>query len=117
MLIIGLDYQHSFTFAHYVEENVGVDYRYIKDFTAAYIDEKGNAAIKTYSMLVRDLDMGVETNLNPMGKRLEENNISTLRKINGVDFYLIDLAASFDEIKINIQDNHGIRLHNIVTDK
>jgi len=32
MLMIGVDYQSSFTFVHYVEECRQVNYRYIKTF-------------------------------------------------------------------------------------
>ena len=42
-LFIDKDLGHSFVYVHYVEEQVGnIPYRYLKDFTADYIDEDGN---------------------------------------------------------------------------
>ena len=66
-LFIDVSYQHSFTFAHYVEEWEGnVPYRYNKDFTAGYIDENGDEEQRTYSMFVRDLERNVYVTLDPM---------------------------------------------------
>ncbi|MDR1803346.1 MAG: AAC(3) family N-acetyltransferase, partial [Treponema sp.] len=45
-LIMDVDYQHCFTFLHYVEEAVGVVYRYIKHFSAIYIDEQSRSEEK-----------------------------------------------------------------------
>ena len=45
-LFIDKDLQHSFVFVHYVEQSVGITYRYLKDFTADYTDEKGKTSRK-----------------------------------------------------------------------
>lgn len=75
IMVIGLDYTNSMTYFHHIEEMEGVNYRYMKDFTGEIIDREGNSSIQTYSMLVRDIDMGVVTEVNPMGKLLEEAGI------------------------------------------
>jgi aminoglycoside 3-N-acetyltransferase len=113
MLIIGLNYQDSFTFAHHVEEMEKVSYRYMKDFTSHYIDCKGNKSLRTYSMFVRDLEKGVETCLNPIGEKLEKKGASIHKKINGVDFYLIYLAEAFKVIQEDILFNGARNLYTI----
>lgn len=52
-------YETSLTYQHYVEEMIGVPWRYMKDFTGEYTDESGSVSVRTYSMYVRDLDMDV----------------------------------------------------------
>ena len=45
-----------FTFMHYVEETIGVDYRFCKEFHGEYIDADGSRSERMYSMYVRYLD-------------------------------------------------------------
>jgi aminoglycoside 3-N-acetyltransferase len=71
ILIINLPFAHSMTFFHHVEEMVGCDYRYMKSFTGEVIDNKCKSESKTYTMWVRDVDRGVITTVEPMGRRLE----------------------------------------------
>jgi len=110
MLTIGLCYQNSFTFVHYVEEMEKVGYRFMKDFTSKYIDKFGNESIRTYSMNVRDLDKGVVTKINPIGDEMESRGTSTHKSINNVDFYLIDLNKSYDVIRGDIINNNAKKL-------
>jgi len=81
ILIIGLSYTNSMTFFHHVEEMEGVDYRYMKEFTGVVTDENGNSYEDTFTMLVRDIEMGVETEVDPMGVLMEDAGIVTIRKI------------------------------------
>ncbi len=79
IMVIGLTYNDSMTFFHHVEEIEGCDYRYMKSFTAPYVDEQGREAPRTYTMFVRDLQRGVVTAVDPMGELLErEGAISSL---------------------------------------
>ncbi|MFZ3577522.1 AAC(3) family N-acetyltransferase [Virgibacillus sp. DJP39] len=110
MLTIGLCYQNSFTFAHYVEEMEKVDYRYMKDFTSKYIDKLGNESVRTYSMNVRDLDRSVVTKINPIGKEMEKREVSKCQSVNNVDFYLIDLNKAYDVIREDILYNGAKKL-------
>ncbi|HBX69304.1 MAG TPA: hypothetical protein DEH25_07945 [Chloroflexi bacterium] len=81
ILVIGLIYNDSMTFFHHVEEMEGVDYRYMKEFTGLVTDEAGNTSEETFSMLVRDLDKGVKTRVDPMGNLMEAAGIITVRQI------------------------------------
>lgn len=87
ILLLGLDYNSAMTFFHYVEQQEGVDYRYKKDFKGT-MNIHGKEYHDTYSMLVRDLDRGIETHVNPMGKRLENDGIITTGVIGGSEVKL-----------------------------
>ena len=89
IMVIGLSYNDSMTFFHHVEELEGVDYRFLKDFTGNITDWDGNTTVDTYQMLVRDLDMGVHTMVDPMGALLEEAEIIKSRKIGEADVKLM----------------------------
>ena len=58
-LFFGAEMSECFTYVHYVEEQIGVSYRYLKDFTGKYIDSNGKEEIRTYSMNVRNLDLNI----------------------------------------------------------
>ena len=81
MMMVGLPYTNSMTFFHHVEEIEGVDYRYMKDFTGMVTDENGNTYEETFTMLVRDIEKGVITEVDPMGDLMEEAGVITVRKI------------------------------------
>jgi aminoglycoside 3-N-acetyltransferase len=81
IMVIGLRYTDSMTFFHHVEEMEGVDYRYMKSFTGQVTDEDGKTYEDTFTMLVRDLDKGVITEVDPMGELMEKAGVITVRKI------------------------------------
>ncbi|HXF84743.1 MAG TPA: AAC(3) family N-acetyltransferase [Anaerolineales bacterium] len=89
IMIIGLSYTNSMTFFHHVEQMEGVDYRYLKQFTGQVTDENGNTYIDTFEMLVRDIDKGVVTEVNPMGELMEKAGIVKIRKIGEADVKLM----------------------------
>jgi aminoglycoside 3-N-acetyltransferase len=107
-LLIGVDLFIGYTFVHFAEEMTGgISYRYQKDFTAGYIDENGVESIRTYSMLVRDLDMDVRMRINPFEEPFTEAGVMTREKINSVDFRIVDMRASFEIIKDDILNNRS----------
>lgn len=107
---IGIDFNLSYTFMHYVEEVEylnEISYRYLKTFKSKYIDEFGNEYIKDYSMLVRDLDKNVYMDLAPLGKVFIEKNIMKTYKYNGIHLYSVDVYNSYDIIKNDIFYNNS----------
>jgi len=55
-LSIGVDYKFlGFTPVHYVEEKVGVSYRYFKNFKGKYVDQNGERKDVIYKFYVKDL--------------------------------------------------------------
>ncbi|MBC8506410.1 MAG: AAC(3) family N-acetyltransferase [Anaerolineales bacterium] len=89
IMVIGLSYNDSMTFFHHVEELEGVDYRYLKTFTGMVTDENGNTYEDSFQMLVRDVEQGVETMVDPMGNLAEEKGIIKGRKIGEADVKLM----------------------------
>lgn len=55
----------GFTYAHYIEENENMPYRFSKVFAGNYTDANGNTTEKEYSMYVRYLDYDIYTDLFP----------------------------------------------------
>jgi aminoglycoside 3-N-acetyltransferase len=81
MMVVGLRYTDSLTFFHHVEEMEGVDYRYMKSFTGPVTDWDGTTTDGTFTMLVRDIDRGVVTEVDPMGELMEQAGVITVRMI------------------------------------
>lgn len=111
-VLLDVDYNHSFTFLHYVEQDVGAAYRYRKGFTAEYIGPEHNSEVKTYYMYVRDLDLDVHMMLeddrfedyliSEAGAQKMENDGTVVRKIR------FDLA--YDAIRKDILTNRSRNL-------
>jgi len=85
IMVIGLSYTHSMTFFHHIEQMEGVDYRFIKKFTGLVTDENGKTYEDTFTMLVRDVDRGVQTEVDPMGEVLEKCGVVTVHRIGDAE--------------------------------
>ena len=96
IMVIGLAYNDSMTFYHHVEELEGVDYRYLKDFPGMVTDEDGNTYEDTFQMLVRDIDQGVHTMVDPMGALMEEAGVITVRKIGEAKVSLMNAVEAYE---------------------
>ena len=118
-LFIGSDevfwYTRGYTSIHHIEQKVGVDYRYIKNFTALYINENGSKKKLTYSMYVRDLDCkdshGNElvSQVNPaINNLLKEKDHYVKYNINGVYFGLIDMNGLGKILENDIRTKGGL---------
>lgn len=108
MLLVDVDYQNSFTFVHYIEQQENVNYRFHKDFDALYTDKNGSTENRIYSMFVRKNN--IRTNVNPIGEILEKINVSKYFKVDNVEIKLIDLFNSYDVIAEDIINNDAQNL-------
>lgn len=101
-LFINVSYEHSATFVHCVEERNNVPYRFIKEFSADYIDEDNEVSKRTYSMFVRYLDREVITTIDPMGEVFRKNN--AVREVNFYSSYLrlLDMKKAYELVEYNI---------------
>jgi aminoglycoside 3-N-acetyltransferase len=110
-LQIGSNANDGFTFFHYFEQMTGVPYRYIKYFTAPYVDENGACSKRTYSMCVRNLELETKTDTRPMIEYLEKLGMIKTRKIKDVPLNLIDdMKCVFNMTKDEIINNCSKRL-------
>ena len=71
---IGLDWNNTFSFHHYVEYRVGAHYRRVKGFSGIYVDKSRQAQVKTYTMCVRRT-LKVKTYIVPAMSELHARNI------------------------------------------
>ena len=117
-LMLGSDMYNSLTYVHFVEEQVGVRYRYQKNFTGEYVDENGLAQTRVYSMNVRDLDMDVRmfnhdrANLFPFKfeDEFREKGILTSKIYEDVFTGVLQLKPAFEIIKDDILYNDSKRI-------
>lgn len=108
--IIDVSFLNSFTFMHYVEEMSGVvSYRYIKNFTAEYVDENRNLDTKTYSMFVRDLDRNVETIFELEDDFLKQK-VETIININNSVIKCVRFKDVFPIILDDILNNNSKKI-------
>ncbi len=89
IMVIGLSYNNSMTFFHHIEQMEGVNYRFLKQFTGEVTDENGNTYTDTFEMLVRDIDKGVMTMVDPMGALMEQAGVIQSAKIGEADVKLM----------------------------
>lgn len=108
-LFIGIDYKNGFTFDHYFEEKIGVDYRYFKYFEANYIDYDGSKSKKKYNMYVRDLEKNIVTSINPkLDKVLEDKKAYFKNMFEGIYFGIVDMKVAGDVMENDIKNKGGL---------
>jgi aminoglycoside 3-N-acetyltransferase len=96
IMVIGLSYTNSMTFFHHIEQMEGVDYRFLKQFTGEVTDQTGNTYTDTFEMLVRDIDKGVITEVDPMGELMEKSGIIKVCKIGEADVKLMEANEVYE---------------------
>lgn len=108
-LFIGIDYKDGFTFDHYAEETVGVDYRYFKYFTGEYTDRYGSKSTKKYKMYVRDLEKNITTAINEkLDEILIKKNAYKKKYFKDIYFGMIDMKISGDIMIDDIKKQGGL---------
>lgn len=107
--VLDLPDQNSITFYHYVEEMLGVPYRYHKTFTGTYIDAQGNISERTCGLFVRDIEKGVQTHVNPMGDLLWQQGLYLGSRPNeGCGLRVISAKDMFDATAKVIHDGQAL---------
>jgi aminoglycoside 3-N-acetyltransferase len=110
-ILLDVSYQRSFTFVHHVEKIEAVSYRFLKSFTGKYVDEDNITSMRTYYMYVRNLDMGVISQISPMGSILEVEGASNLFFVGDISIKEIDLIKAYDLIQKDIRENSSKNLY------
>ena len=104
ILILGLAYSKSITFLHHCEQAAGVDYRFLKEFKGTAIDTQGDAHEETYTMFVRNVEMGVVLDFEPIGALLDRQVVRR-RKIGEADVRLMKCNDVF-RVAVNALKEH-----------
>ena len=108
-LFIGIDYKNGFTFDHYFEEKIGVDYRYFKYFEANYIDYDGVKSKKKYKMYVRKNNCNVVTEIGEkMDYELKKSKGLKKEKLGKCNFTVVELAKAHDIMVNDLKKNFKI---------
>lgn len=109
--VIGLNALEGLTMVHYVEQLIGVPYRYFKTFEGRYIDEQGREQFKRASMYVRDLNIDPEEDMEHLSSILEDLNISRTKIVNGIPFRVVLLRQTCEIVKMDIELNGSNNLY------
>jgi aminoglycoside 3-N-acetyltransferase len=110
-LMFSLPFSSGFTFNHYVEEQSGcVSYRYLKDFTSEYIDEKNESSIRTYSMLVRRLDLDVKNANWHLADYLREVGVLKSCRISELEFHMFSFNETYQPTLDDVLYNHSRKI-------
>ncbi len=100
-VFIGASLRNSFTYIHYIEQKLGVCYRYSKMFKSHYIDQDKIDTIKEYGMYVRDLNLDVVCTPDPFVDTLYAHHVVCHGFINGVLYEIV----KFRDVSPFIQDD------------
>ncbi|HBB59358.1 MAG TPA: hypothetical protein DCZ52_03680, partial [Lachnospiraceae bacterium] len=95
---------------HYVEEMIGVPYRYLKDFTAGYIDEDGKLSERTYCMHVRDLRADIFVTIYPYEEDFVRAGASRRYEVNGIPMKTISMGKTYDIIADDVRYHKSSKL-------
>ena len=106
-IIINVKFATSFTFVHFVEEQLQehISHRYMKNFRADYIDADGKCLSKVYQMLVRSYWYDVVEQVDLYEEEFLEKGAQKNIYINGLKFAVIDFAKTYPIIENDIQMN------------
>ena len=105
--VMGLSSLRHNSFVHYIEQSLGVEYRFEKEFTALYIDSTGNASERTYTMYVRYLERNVQYVPQPMERIIDQLGINRSCSINGAVYHLTDVNGLYEVAKLDFQYNRA----------
>lgn len=106
---IGLDFNNTFSFHHYVEYRVGCEYRRVKEFSGIYIGHDRVPLLKTYTMCVRR-EQRIKTYIVPAMTELLESGIINQILIGETKIHYANASLFFDNMS-KIVENHPEKLH------
>jgi len=107
IMIIGLSFDDSLTFFHYVEQSIGVSYRYLKKFSGDIVSD-GKKYQDSYTMYVKNLEHNIKTNYNDLGNLLEKNNLVKKVKIGKSTVKVMNSQNIYPFISSELKNNPSI---------
>jgi aminoglycoside 3-N-acetyltransferase len=115
IISIGLDFNSTFSMHHYIEYNVGCDYRRVKEFSGIYVGYDRRPQLRTYSMFVRKHDR-VRTYIVPgMNELLAAGVIKEVR-VGEAKVHYLTANEFFDHMSVIVRE-HPEKLHYIEAPK
>ncbi|NOH00719.1 MAG: AAC(3) family N-acetyltransferase [Chloroflexi bacterium] len=108
---IGLDFNSTFSMHHYIEYNVGCDYRRIKEFSGIYVGYDRKPQVKMYSMFVRKDDT-VKTYINPGMNELLAAGVIKEIQVGAAKVHFATANDFYDNMSVIVRE-HPEKLHYI----
>lgn len=107
-LFIDMDYKEGFTFCHVAEEKVGVNYRFFKNFTGVYINNKEEKLKKIFKMYVRDPKSNVLMTVidKSFDNELMKNNAIDKVFFQNTQLTLIDIKKAYNLMVRDIKNEN-----------
>lgn len=109
ILSIGLDFNNTFSMHHYIEYNVGCNYRRIKEFSGIYVGYDRKPQVKMYSMFVRKDDT-VKTYINPGMDELLAAGVIKEVKVGEAKVHFATARDFYDNMSVIVRE-HPEKLH------
>ena len=95
-LFIDIDYKESLTFVHVAEQQIGVNYRYLKKFESNYIDENNIKNLAECTMYVRNENFNGVTFIDKkMDNKLKEKDAIKKIVTNNISFTIVDIPVVY----------------------
>ena len=110
-LYIDIDniYKDSFTLCHVAEQEVGVNYRFLKKFRGKYVHKNISKKNAVYSMYVRKLNLKIRTGVNPKIKKdLIKKKSYFEKNINKINFKIVRMGEAYYIMKRSILNKGDI---------
>ena len=111
ILSIGLDFNNTFSMHHYIEYNVGCDYRRVKEFSGIYVGYDRQPRVKMYSMFVRKGDR-VKTYIVPAMNELLAAGVIKEVQVGEAKVHFATAKDFYDNMSVIVRE-HPEKLHYI----
>ncbi len=109
ILSIGLDFNSTFSMHHYIEYNVGCDYRRVKEFSGIYMGYDRKPQVKTYTMFVR-AHLRVKTYINPGMDELLEACVIKEVQVGAAKIHFASAQDFYNNMAVIVRE-HPEKLH------
>ncbi len=106
---IGLDFNSTFSMHHYIEYNVGCDYRRVKEFSGIYVGYDRVPKIKTHSMFVRNNER-VKTYIVPGMNDLLNAGVIKEVQVGAAKVHFATANEFYDNMSVIVRE-HPEKLH------
>lgn len=108
MIMIDLELYYGFTFAHFVEQSMEVNYRELVSYDFDFTDVLGKESKRTYKIFSKK--KGYLPVLNGLEKPLVDGGAMKIYYVNGVKIFKIDLQKAFKVVEKDILENKSKNL-------
>jgi len=111
IISIGLDFNSTFSMHHYIEYNVGCNYRRIKEFSGIYVGYDRKPQIKTHTMFVRNNER-VKTYIVPGMNELLAAGVIKEVQVGAAKVHYATANDFYDNMSVIVRE-HPEKLHYI----